>query len=152
MDAYIIVGSANTRKSSLVRSLTGCFNSNVRDILMVNGNNIKLFAKVSSLQEAEIFAKDFVSETKQSGCKHVVFCLWPTSKRGSRTKKTYPDAASYFQELENAGWNIVHIAALSGSIPANLSPWKKKVKHFPYSTTAPINQTAQEVRKYFGWI
>ena len=34
MDAYLIIGNPNTRKASLVRSLTGCFNRSVRDILI----------------------------------------------------------------------------------------------------------------------
>ena len=32
MDAYILIGNANTRKTSVTRSLTGCFNRSVRDI------------------------------------------------------------------------------------------------------------------------
>ena len=32
MDAYILIGNANTRKTAVVRSLSGCFNRSVREI------------------------------------------------------------------------------------------------------------------------
>jgi len=37
MDVYAIVGNPHTRKASVVRSLTGCFNRSLRDIELVSG-------------------------------------------------------------------------------------------------------------------
>jgi hypothetical protein len=37
MDVYLLVGNPRTRKSSLIRCLSGCFNRNVRDIQLLSG-------------------------------------------------------------------------------------------------------------------
>ena len=53
MDAYIIIGNPNTRKASVVRSLTGCFNRSVRDIQPLGGRQpLRLYARVGALQDA----------------------------------------------------------------------------------------------------
>ena len=50
MDAYLIIGNPNTRKASLVRSLTGCFNRSVRDILIQGAKTpVRFYARVGTL-------------------------------------------------------------------------------------------------------
>ena len=47
MNAYLVVGDANTRKSSVLRSLTGCFNRSNREIalfLLDHGARLDIFA------------------------------------------------------------------------------------------------------------
>ena len=52
MDAYIVIGNPNTRKSSVVRSLTGCFNRSIRDILLVGDKTaLRLYARVGCVQD-----------------------------------------------------------------------------------------------------
>ena len=52
MDAYIVIGNANTRKASVLRSLTGCFNRSVREILPLDAAApLRLYARVGSLQD-----------------------------------------------------------------------------------------------------
>ncbi|MCX9114832.1 hypothetical protein OKS80_18195 [Aeromonas veronii] len=144
MDAYVIIGGPNTRKSSVTRSLTGCFNRSVRNILLQNGTQIQIYARVSSLQESETTAQDFIAEVNKTQCQSVVFCLWPTSNPCNPI--AYPDATAYLAAFNTAGWNIVNVAVL-GNTPAiypNQMP-------FLNSQTNPINQTAQAVRVHFGW-
>ena len=63
MDAYILIGNLNTRKSSVVRGLTGCFNRSVRDIVPVGGKNaLRLYARVGALQETRTRPEDFGAE------------------------------------------------------------------------------------------
>ena len=144
MEAYVIIGGPNTRKSSVTRSLTGCFNRNKRNILLQNGNKIQIYARVSSLQESETTAQDFIAEVNQTQCQHVVFCLWPTSNPSNPT--AYPNASAYLSAFNALDWNITKVAVL-GNTPAiyqNQAP-------FPNSQTDPINQTAQAVRVHFAW-
>lgn len=144
MDAYVIIGGPNTRKSSVTRSLTGCYNRNVRDILLQNGTQIQIYARVSSLQESKTKAQDFIAEVNQNQCQSVVFCLWPTSNPSSPI--AYPDATAYLSDFKTAGRNIINVAVL-GNTPA-IYPNQAS---FPNSQTNPINQTAQAVRVHFGW-
>lgn len=144
MDAYIIIGGPNTRKSSVTRSLTGCFNRSVRNILLQNGAQIQIYARVSSLQESETTAQDFIVEVNQTDCQFVVFCLWPMPN--SSNPIAYPDAATYLSAFSAAGWNIVKVAVLGQGQAAYPNQ-----ALFPNSQTDPINQTAQAVRLHFGW-
>lgn len=144
MDAYVIIGGPNTRKSSVTRSLTGCFNRNVRNILLQNGTQIQIYARVSSLQESGTTAQDFIAEVNQTQCQSVVFCLWPTSSPSKPT--AYPDATAYLSAFNAAGWNIIKVAVL-GNTPA-IYPNQASC---PNSQTDAINQTALAVRCHFGW-
>lgn len=146
MDAYVIIGGPNTRKSSVTRSLTGCFNRSVRNILLNNGAQIQIYARVSSLQESKTTAQDFISEVHQSGCQFVVFCLW--SQPNPADPVQYPDASSYLAAFISAGWNIVKTAVL-GQGQAS-SPYPQQ-SFSPNSQTDPINLTSQAVRSHFGW-
>ena len=146
MDAYVIIGGPNTRKSSVTRSLTGCFNRNVRNILLNNGEIIKIYARVSALQESKTTAQDFIAEVNQSGCQSVIFCLCPQPNPTDPTK--YPDASTYVSTFRAAGWNIVRAAVLGQGRPSLLCPQQA---FLPNSQVDPINQTAQAVRLHFGW-
>lgn len=146
MDAYVIIGGPNTRKSSVTRSLTGCFNRNVRNILLNNGEQIKIYARVTALQESKTTAEEFLTEVSQSGCQNVIFCLWPQPSQID--PKKYPDASTYISTLRAAGWNIVRAAVLGQGRPSLLCPQQA---FFPNSEVDPINQTAQAVRANFGW-
>jgi hypothetical protein len=63
MDAYLIIGNPNTRKASLVRSLTGCFNRSVRDILIQGSKTpLRFYARVGALQDTRTTVEDFAAE------------------------------------------------------------------------------------------
>lgn len=145
MDAYVIIGGPNTRKSSVTRSLTGCFNRNVRNILLLNGTQIQIYARVSSLQESETTANDFIAEVNQQQCQSVIFCLWTTPNPSNPT--AYPDATAYLSSFNAAGWNIIRVAVF-GNAPTSYP----NQALFPNSQTDPINLTAQAVRLHFGWL
>ena len=147
MQAYVVIGGPNVRKSSVIRSLTGCFNRNVRNIALANGQHIQIYARVASLQESKTTAQKFISEAQQSNCSHVVFSMWPHANASNPTQ--YPDAATYLQAFVAAGWQIHRVAVLGQSSGAVVYP---NQAFFLNSPTAPINLTAQAVRSHFGWL
>ena len=142
MDAYLIIGNPNTRKASLVRSLTGCFNRSVRDIQIQGSKTpLRFYARVGALQDARTSVEDFVAEAGRARCQAVVFCLSPSST-------DRPDAQAYVAGFKAAGWRIKAVAVLGqngGGVRAS------NLRQYPQAPTAPINVTAREVRAQFGW-
>jgi len=146
LNAYLIIGETNTRKSSLLRSLTGCFNRSDRDIQLVNGTTISIYARVSSLQESKITPKDFIAEVAARGCENVIFCLLP--EPNPLFPMLYPDAHMYITAFEQAGWSFVKTAVV-GVHP--ISPDLPHVARFPRAASLPINVLAKNIRAHFEW-
>lgn len=146
MNAYLIIGEPNTRKSSLLRSLTGCFNRSDRDIQLTDGTSISIYARVSSLQESKTTAKDFITEVQKRGCANVVFCLQPDPN--PVFPMLYPDAQLYISAFEEAGWSFAKTAVV-GIHP--ISPMLPHVARFPRAATLPINVLAKNIRTHFDW-
>lgn len=148
MDAYLIVGNPNTRKSSLVRALTGCFNRSLRDIQPVDGRRaLRLYARVGSLQDTRTGPDDFVAEVGRQRCDAVLCCLLPAPH--PHAPDDWPAAADYVDRFERAGWRIAAIAVLGQDRGGLRSP---RLQQFPQAGTAPINATAAAVRAHFGWV
>jgi len=147
MDAYILIGNPNTRKASVVRSLTGCFNRSVRDILPLGGRPVmRLYARVGALQETKCGAADFLAEVTRARCGAVLCCLAPTANPDQPER--YPSAQAYLDAFRAAGWRIRSIAVLGQNGGGARSP---NLLYFPQAPTAPINHTARAVRLHFGW-
>jgi hypothetical protein len=148
MDGYIVIGNPNTRKSSLVRSLTGCFNRSVRDILPVGADAaLRLYARVGCLQDTRTTPEDFIAEAARSRCAAVLCCLAPSANSNDRS--LYPDAQAYLARFKAEGWRIRAIAVLGQNAGGVRGP---TLRQFPLATTAPINATAHAVRSHFGWL
>jgi hypothetical protein len=147
MDAYIVIGNSNTRKASVVRSLTGCFNRSIRDIL-IQGQKVpvRIYARVGSLQETRTRPDEFVAEVEKRRCAAVLLCLSPSAH--PHDPSLYPEAKEYVSQFKAVGWQLHSIAVFGqnsgGVIFGNL-------RQFPQAGTAPINVTAHAVRKFFGW-
>jgi hypothetical protein len=147
MDAYVVIGNPNTRKSSLVRSLSGCFNRSVRDIQPANGGAvISLYARVGCLQDTRTSAEDFIAEATKTRCQAVLLCLAPSAN--PMHAERCPDAPAYLAQFQAAGWRIRAITVLGQNTGGVRSP---VLRQFPQATTAPINVTAHGVRMHFGW-
>jgi hypothetical protein len=142
MDAYLIIGNPNTRKASLVRSLTGCFNRSVRDIQLQGSKTpLRFYARAGTLQDTRTTVDDFATEVGRARCQAVIFCLSPSSMG-------QPDAQTYVAGFKALGWRIKAVAVLgqnSGGVRAS------NLRQYPQAPTAPINATAREVRAQFGW-
>jgi hypothetical protein len=118
----------------------------VRNILLRNGEQIQIYARVSSLQESKTTAQEFITEANQSGCQFVVFCLLPQPNPVDPVQ--YPDASTYLSVFIAEGWDVVKVAVLG---QAHANPPYPQQAFFPNSQTDPINQTAQAVRLHFEW-
>ena len=147
MDAYIVIGNPNTRKASLVRSLTGCFNRSVRDILPLGGKPLlRLYARVGALQDGKCGPGDFIAEAARARCNAVLCCLAPGANPDHADR--YPDAQAYLAAFKQAGWRVRAIAVLGQNGGGVRSP---SLLTFPQAPVAPINHTARAVRAHFGW-
>jgi hypothetical protein len=147
MDLYLVIGNPNTRKASLVRSLTGCFNRSVRDIL-IQGTKapVRFYARIGTLQETRTSFEDFVAEVERTRCRAVICCLLPTVADNRAMNR--PDAQAYVAGFKAVGWHIKAVAVLGqdgGGVRAS------NLRQYPQAPTAPINVTAREVRAQFGW-
>ena len=110
MDAYLLIGNANTRKTSVIRSLTGCFNRSVRDIQLQSGKPVRFYARVGALQNTRTTLDDFVQEVNRSRCQAVLFALLPNAVHTDLMG--YPDAQTYVAGLRERGWRIKGVAVL----------------------------------------
>lgn len=147
MDTYLVIGNPNTRKSSLVRSLTGCFNRSLRDIQPVGGKPaLRLYARVGCLQDTKTSPEEFVAEVRRLRCEAVLCCLAPSPY--PQQAVPLPDAAEYIRRFKAEGWRICSIAVLGQNAGDVKSP---NLRQFPQATTLPINLTARAVRGHFGW-
>ncbi|HMO45190.1 MAG TPA: hypothetical protein PKB14_04085 [Rubrivivax sp.] len=147
MDAYLVIGNPNTRKASLVRCLSGCFNRSVRDIQPLDGKPaLRLYARVGTLQDTRSGPEDFIAETMRMRCSAVLCCLSPSANPDHAER--YPDAAAYVAAFEAAGWRLRAIAVLGQNGGGVRSP---KLLQFPQAPVAPVNHTARAVRAHFGW-
>ena len=148
MDAYILIGNANTRKTSVVRSLTGCFNRSVRDIQLQTGKRpMRFYARVGALQSTRTTIEEFVQEVARARCEAVIFCLSPNAHKTDLLE--YPDAQTYVAAFRERGWHIKGVAVLGqdgGGVRAT------NLRQHTQAPTAPINATARDVRAQFGWL
>jgi ABC-type sugar transport system ATPase subunit len=146
VEAHVLIGNPNTRKSTLLRCLSGCFNRSVRDMETVRGDKFKLYARASALQESRTTVAAFQEEVARSRCQQVLFSLWPGAH--PHDAQAWPDAIAYLEALQRAGWVIRHAAVL-GAHP--LRPPAQSVVTLPSVLDQPINASAAQLRQHFGW-
>ncbi|MBK1688943.1 hypothetical protein [Rubrivivax gelatinosus] len=148
MQAYVLIGNPNTRKSTLVRSLSGCFNRSLRDIQPASGAPaFRLYARAGALQETRTTPSDFVREVAGRRCAAVLFCLWPLANPVDPANM--PDAGAYLEHFESAGWRLKSIAVLG----QNPGGWRgAAMRQFPQAPVDPVNLTAHHLRAHFGWL
>jgi hypothetical protein len=148
MDAYILIGNANTRKTSIVRSLTGCFNRSVRDIQLQTGKRpVRFYARVGELQSTRTTVGEFLAEVARARCDAVIFCLAPGANKTDLEE--YPDAQAYVATLREQGWRIKGVAVLGQDSGGVRAP---NLRQYTQAPTAPVNVTARDVRAQFGWV
>lgn len=148
MDLFVIVGNPHTRKSSVMRCLTGCFNRSLRDIQPTDGRApLRMYVRVGALQETHCTAEDLAAEAQQRRAQAVLCGLWPSAHPHDPLR--WPAAADYLAAFEAMGWRRRAVALL-GQNPGGLRG--AQVMAFPQAPTQPVNVTAHAVRQFFGWI
>jgi hypothetical protein len=152
---HIIIGDSNTRKSSLLRCLTGIGSGNATryiDVTEASGNTIQVYCILSALQEnykplhPNEFIK-FVQDLKPVPT-DVAFTL-RVSSRGA-----YPDFTAYLQEFSGVGWPVLNVALLGPSACAKVKSISAPVNviSVPMSPQQPTNLTASRVRAAWRWV
>jgi hypothetical protein len=121
-DLFVILGEANTKKSSLIRALTGISNENTFQIATCNKGNMETFIIVSSIQErlegdvqknkimsnqSEYWYSNFPHKLKVKNAKNMFISL----RVGGRNN--VPLGTEYIDELLNNGWNLKGIALMN---------------------------------------
>lgn len=153
---HIIVGGPNTRKSSMLRSLTGVSggrnaNQNMA-VALLNGQVITVFCTTSALQESlnPMLPNAFINYVNQMNPipTNVAITL-RANQRGA-----YPGFFNYLQAFQQANWPIVNIALLGAAANATnpLPVAVNGVAQVPNSQNSPTNQTAAQVRTVWGWV
>jgi hypothetical protein len=149
LHAYVLIGSPRTRKSTLLRCLTGCYSRNLRDIELAHGPAVRLYARVSALQDSRTSPDEFLAEVGRQRCTHVAFILSPQSS--PLDPQRLPDAQAYLDHLERAGWQVERIAILGADPIRPRVARRDAVARFPNVLHQPVNTSAAQVRQHFGW-
>ncbi len=150
---HIVVGDANTRKSSLLRCLTGVGSGNATRYIQVaeaSGNVLTVFCMLSALQESykPMTPAAFVRFVRQLSPQATDVAV--TLRANARG--TYPGLAAYLQAFSQAGWPVRNAAFLGpGAYALRTSVAGANSVAVTRSPNQPTNQTAQQVRKAWGW-
>ena len=152
---HLVIGDSNTRKSSLVRCLSGVFGGRSANqhmqIQQATGTVITVYCATSALQEnlRPLSPSDFI--TLVNSMVPVPTDILITLRVNSRS--TYPNAAQYVAAFLNAGWVVASVALLGASAQAlaRVAP-AARIAAIPNSTTQPTNLTASIVRPVWGWL
>ncbi len=148
MDAYILIGNPNTRKSTVLRSLTGGFNRSVRDIQLQDGRRpVRFYARSGTLQVTGTTPEEFMQEVARSRCEAVLFCLAPSAQHSDLVD--YPDAQGYLTAFRANGWRIKGVAVFGQDGGGVRAP---NLRQYVLAPTQPVNVTARDVRAQFGWV
>lgn len=150
---HIIIGDSNTRKSSLLRCLTGVGSGNATryiDVTETSGSTIQVYCILSALQEnyKPQLPAQFIKIIKSLRPKptDVAFTL-RVSPRGS-----YPGFNAYLQAFTAAGWPVLNVALLGSSACIQGSQISAQaVISVPLSPQQPTNLTASQVRAAWQW-
>ena len=130
---HVILGDANTRKSSTARALTGVAQRKSVNVA-TNTGDIDVFVQISSLQESKIMPADFIAEIVSGGYQHVLLTLWVSPRATS--DGIYPAGVNYLLVFIAAGWTIVQIVVLGASTLAVLR-WAHRRRRVLYRTHVP---------------
>ena len=148
---FIIIGDQNTRKSSTIRALTGV--GREREIAVATlTQTISVFAKVSSLQEADILPQDFITSVQGHNYDNILVSLRIAEIVG-RNGTRYPIGQTYIQEFVNVGWNIAEVVVLGNNIlPYPLPAVAPALNSIANSTNIPVNQISTTIKNWWNWI
>ena len=150
---HVIVGDANTRKSSLLRCLTGVVGgrsaNQLMDVLLSSGSIVQVFCTTSALQESldpkqpQRFIADVLAMKPVPTDVAITLRL--------KNRASYPAATAYFAAFASAGWSVSSVALL-GSASSTPVPVGARAVSIPASMTQPTNESAASVRKVWGWV
>ncbi|MBY7832885.1 hypothetical protein KW463_08540 [Vibrio fluvialis] len=152
---HIVIGDSNTRKSSLIRALTGAGQGQSRKDLEVeksNGSIAIINVMQSALQEnyKPQLPQEYINFVKQYHTDEFLFSLRVTKVIANGV--TYPDAVDYINQFKKAGFLIASVALLGRSANQLTLAQCGNVALQPHSQNVPTNKNASKVRQSWGWV
>jgi len=138
------MGDTKTRKSAVIRALTGAHKRGVYDVATSLGV-LNVYVQISSLQEDNITPAKFVREHLKD--ENVLIPLW-IKGRGK-----FPDGDVYLARFLQAGWYISGLVILGvKNVKIKIPNGVPNPVYFPNSKVEPANKTANSIRKLWGWL
>ena len=141
---FIVMGKSNSRKSSVIRCLSGCRDSKGNwNIATRNSKKDKFFVNITSPQEKNgvgISPEEFVELLKNVKDENVLTALQ------SKSSSNQPNGEAYLQALINAGFDIQPLILFDDTV--NTQGLNAHI--IVNSPSKPCNQTAAEIRNI--WI
>lgn len=144
VEAYVMLGNHNVRKSSSVRALTGAGSRGQRTVA-TNAGNIDVWTEIRALQENSITSSQFITTVTNSGVKYTLFPL-RIDQLGQ-----FQRGASYIQDFIAAGWMIRDIVVL-GAAAQGLPAGTPNPNFIPQSPVTPANRIAAQIRAWWAWV
>ena len=137
---FIVVGKSNSRKSSVIRCLSGCRDSKDNwNIATQNSKEDKFFVNVTSPQEKNgvgISPKEFVELLKKAKSENVLTALQSKSSSGQ------PNGEEYLKALINADFDIQPLIVFDDTVNTQ----GLNAHMIVGSATNPCNQTAAQIK------
>jgi hypothetical protein len=151
---FVVLGDNGTRKSSLVRALSGVGRRTVVD-LAFHGGDEKTHVEVRSGQESGLTPQAFTAlidaQLVRWPILNVLVPFWVTG--GHMKGTTYPGGNDYIDAIIHRGWPIAEIIVLGQpALPFQLPHGAPTPRFIPNSATSPANNTASQVRSWWHWI
>jgi energy-coupling factor transporter ATP-binding protein EcfA2 len=116
VEVYLVIGQKNSGKSTVISALTGVRQIQIRwkILYQINADPVETFIHPRSLQEYPKTPIKFIKEVAASGVTKVFVAL---REYGIGQSLRYPNAQTYVDEFERAGWVIKAQAQLAGARP-----------------------------------
>ncbi|NIA11973.1 MAG: hypothetical protein GWP10_20195 [Nitrospiraceae bacterium] len=147
INAFIIMGNENSRKSSTIRALTGAYNKGIYKVATRSGN-INIFVQISSLQESKLSPTEFINSIKNQEVQNVLVPLWISEKNNN-----FPSGCNYIHDFQGANWNIKGRVVLgTRNLPCELPTNVIQPEFIPNSTILPANEIASKIRNWWNWL
>ncbi|MBO6781713.1 MAG: hypothetical protein JJ899_00295 [Alphaproteobacteria bacterium] len=163
--AYVIIGNPESRKSSVMRALTGAsgfapknLQNNVKQVALKDDRVIDVFVFISSMQEGE--EGEYAKSPGEliADCDEFPYVLLPLWVKEGKTKNL-PDFKGYFDQMGQSGWIVENIAVLghrkigsSKNNPFANYNMPAPTIYLPHSASSPTNLTASKIRTAWGWM
>lgn len=146
-NVYVVIGDANTKKSSIIRALSGVDRRDNYLIEDLEGNTLNIFIQIRSLQESKISIQEFIDYITKQNIENVLVAL-----RKDRCN-SLPQGMDYLQSFVANSWSIQQIVVLGENQLPNLPQGCPQPNFFPNSADENIaaNNIAHEIRKIWNW-
>jgi hypothetical protein len=150
--AWIIFGKQNTRKGSVIRSLTGLGQSKWCEVALVNGQRLRLWGQVTSPNEGnyppaklvEDCLNDGANQPRRSWYNLLIPIRLDIGKPGF-------EAEDYIEELVKADAWIESIITLGEPTRSWVPECGVSYGDVP-DVNAPTNKIGEKVRQFWGWL